>query len=317
MSRMQYEGRQGREAGGLLTQGLGWFSLGLGALQLAAPGGVARGIGLCADERSRFAMRALGAREVASGIGILTRRRPSGWLFGRLGGDLLDLALLGRSFFTPRVDRRRLGVATAAVAGVAVLDALGGVRASRRSLTAGGRGLFGFIGRSKRAIRAARSITINRPPAEVYRFWRDFGNLPRFMAHLQAVHVLDDRRSHWVTRAPAGMKVEWDAEITEDRASERIAWRSLPSADIPNFGVVEFVPAPGGRGTEVHVELRYHPPGGAVGKVIAKLFGEEPGQQIEGDLRRFKQVLETGEVVKSDASIHPGPHSAQPPQMPL
>jgi uncharacterized membrane protein len=109
------------------------------------------------------------------------------------------------------------------------------------------------------------------------------------------------------------MSVEWDAEITEDRANELIAWRSLPGAEVDNVGRVRFVPAPGGRGTEVHVELSYRPPAGVLGATFAKLFGEAPEQQIEGDLRRLKQVLETGEVVHSDASIHRGAHSARPP----
>ena len=279
---------------GVLTHGLGWLSIGLGAAQLAAPGGVARGIGLCADERSRLAMRALGVREVVSGLGILARPRPAGWLFGRTGGDLLDLVLLGRAFFSRRVDRKRLAFATAAVAGVAVIDAFAAARAAR------GLDIGQLFGRGRRAIYVHRTITINRTPDEVYAFWRDFENLPRFMAHLESVRILDDRRSHWITRGP-GLKmdrVEWDAEITEDRPGEYIAWRSLADARVPNSGVVQFARAPGDRGTEVHVELRYFPPGGRFGKAVAKLFGEEPGQQIEGDLRRFKQVLETGEVAQ-------------------
>ena len=156
-------------------------------------------------------------------------------------------------------------------------------------------------------------MTINRSPEEIYHFWRDFQNLPRFMDHLESVDVLDERRSHWRAKAPAGKTVEWDAEIIEDRPNELIAWRSLENADVPNTGSVRFVPAPGGRGTEVHVELKYDPPGGAVGVAIAKLFGEEPNQQVATDLRRFKQVMETGEVVQSDASIHRGPHPARPP----
>jgi uncharacterized membrane protein len=108
--------------------------------------------------------------------------------------------------------------------------------------------------------------------------------------------------------------VEWDAEITEDRPNELIAWRSLPDSQVPNSGQVRFRDAPGNRGTEVIVELKYQPPGGKIGALIAKLFGEEPGQQVKGDLRRLKQVMEIGEIVHSDASIYPGPHPAQPPE---
>src|SRR5207237_3055072 len=123
---------------------------------------------------------------------------------------------------------------------------------------------------------------------EVYDFWRNFGNLPRFMDHLESVQVTGDRRSHWKAKAPAGTTVEWDAETTENRPNELIAWRSVEGADVTNAGVVRFVAAPGGRGTEIHVDLRYEPPAGKLGKLVAKLFGEEPSQQVEGDLRRFK-----------------------------
>jgi uncharacterized membrane protein len=118
-------------------------------------------------------------------------------------------------------------------------------------------------------------------------------------------------------RAPAGTEVEWDAELIDDQPHRLIAWRSLEGADIPNAGVVRFVPAPGNQGTEVHVELSYDPPGGRVGALFAKLFGEEPQQQVASDLRRLKQVLEAGEVIKSDSSIYRGPHPAQPPAQPV
>ena len=162
-------------------------------------------------------------------------------------------------------------------------------------------------------IHVRRSVTVDRGREEVYAFWRDFENLPRFMEHLESVRITDGDRSHWTARAPAGRTVEWDAELTEDVPGERIAWRSLPGADVPNRGVVRFVPAPADRGTEVHVELEYDPPAGRLGATVAKLFGEEPSIQVAADLRRFKQVLETGEVVRSDASIHRGMHPAQPP----
>lgn len=143
-----------------------------------------------------------------------------------------------------------------------------------------------------------RSATINRPRPEVYAFWRNFENLPRFMQHLQAVTVQagDGRRSHWVTRAPLGRTVEWDAEIVEEQADELLAWRSLPGADIENEGRVWFRDALDGSGTIVEVELEYRPPLGAPSIVVARLFGEQPWQQVRDDLRRFKQIMEAGEV---------------------
>ena len=151
-------------------------------------------------------------------------------------------------------------------------------------------------------MQARTAVTIKRPVEEVYAFWRDFTNLPSFMNHLQSVEPTGGGRTHWTASAPAGATVDWEAEITEDRPNQRIAWASLAGSKVENSGSVSFTPAPGGDGTEVRVELSYDPPGGVLGKVVAKLFGEEPQQQISDDLRRLKQVLETGEVVRSEGS---------------
>jgi uncharacterized membrane protein len=141
-----------------------------------------------------------------------------------------------------------------------------------------------------------KAVTISRPAEEVYAFWRDFARLPQFMKHLERVEVRDERRSHWVARAPLGATVSWDAELVEDRPGELIAWRSLPEAQISNSGQVRFTALPHGRGTAVHVALRYAPPAGAAGAFVAKLFTEEPALQIEGDLRRLRALLEAGEI---------------------
>jgi uncharacterized membrane protein len=146
------------------------------------------------------------------------------------------------------------------------------------------------------AAAAASSVTIAKPPEEVYRFFRAFSNLPRFMRHVERVTVIDETRSHWVVRAPLGRTVEWDATITEDRPNERIGWRSDPDAAVRNIGWIEFRPAPGDRGTEVRAAIAYEPPAGQLGRLVAQLWGEEPGKQAHDDLRRLKQVLETGEV---------------------
>jgi uncharacterized membrane protein len=157
-----------------------------------------------------------------------------------------------------------------------------------------------------------RTVTINKSPDEVYAFWRNFENLPSFMQHLESVHSYGDHASHWVARAPAGRRVEWDAEITDDIPGSLIAWRSLEGSDLDSSGCVRFERATGGRGTVVAVELRYQPPAGALGAAVAKLFGVDPGQQIAQDLRALKQILEVGEIIHSDASIHSGMHPAQP-----
>jgi uncharacterized membrane protein len=146
------------------------------------------------------------------------------------------------------------------------------------------------------------TTTVTRSPEEVYAFWQRLDRLPTFMAHVDDVSVTGARRSHWKASAPFGRDVEWDAETTDDIPGERIAWRSLDGADVPTSGEVRFVSAPGGRGTEVHVTVSYEMPGGALGKAAAKYFGEEPSQQLDDDLRRFKQVIETGEVIRSDGA---------------
>ncbi len=141
-----------------------------------------------------------------------------------------------------------------------------------------------------------RSITINRPPEELFRLWRKLDNLPRFMSHLQSVEVLDERTSRWVARAPAGRTVAWQAEMVDERANELLAWRSCEGSEIQNAGSVCFKRLPARRGTEVTVQLEYVAPAGLVGRTIARLFGEEPSQQLEDDLRRFKWIMEAGEV---------------------
>ena len=145
-------------------------------------------------------------------------------------------------------------------------------------------------------VKVEKSVTVNRSPEEVYRFWRNFENLPRFMNHLESVTDLGNNRSHWVAKAPAGSTVQWDAEVYNEKEGELIAWRSLEGADVDNAGSVRFEPAPEGRGTIVRVTLKYDPPAGKLGSLVAKLWGEEPSQQIDEDLRRFKQVMETGEI---------------------
>ena len=300
------------------ARGLGWFSIGLGLAQIGAPRAVARLIGVSDDDETKNTMFAIGLREITTGIGLLSRPRPAGWVWSRVGGDLMDLALLGKAMNSDEADKSRVAAATAAVVGVTVLDFMTG-----QQLSQGGNGSERRFERSSRrqqgrrtdsGINVTHSITVRRPRTEVYGFWHNFENLPRFMAHLESVEVLDEKRSHWQAKAPAGTTVEWDAETIEDRPNELIAWRSLPEASIPNSGSVRFKDAPGDRGTEIHVELHYQPPGGKVGALIAKLFGEEPEQQVKGDLRRFKQVMETGEIVHSDASIHRAAHPAQPPE---
>jgi uncharacterized membrane protein len=155
-----------------------------------------------------------------------------------------------------------------------------------------------------RGIRVEKTVTVGSSPDQLYAFWHNFENLPRFMHHLQSVKVHDATRSHWVVNGPAGIDAEWDAEIINDVPNELIGWRSVNGSNVDNAGSVHFTPT--AHGTEVKVVLRYDPPGGALGAAFAKLFGEDPGHQVQEDLRRFKMLIETGEL----ASVEGQPSGA-------
>jgi len=271
-----------------LAQALGWFSIGVGLAELLAPRAAARTIGM--DKERPLLLRSFGARELASGLGILvTGRRPAGWLWARVAGDAMDLAALAAAAGSARSRRGRIALTAAAVAGVTALDVLSSLQNSRRAARPASEPASG-------GVQVDQCIAVNRSAEDCYRFWREFENLPRFMQHLESVQTTSDNRSHWVAKGPAGMSVEWDAEVTAEQPNQFIAWHSMEGADVENAGIVRFERAAGGRGTMVHVELQYRPPGGAAGAMVAKLFGEEPSQQIEEDLRRFKQLIETGEI---------------------
>ncbi len=151
----------------------------------------------------------------------------------------------------------------------------------------------------KEGVRVEKTVTINKSAEDLYRFWRNFEHLPRFMDHLESVQVKDATHSHWKAKAPAGQSVEWDAVIINDIANEVIAWQST-DAQIANAGSVRFRGAPGGRGTEVTVNLEYDPPAGKAGMLVAKMFGEEPTQQVQDALRHFKEIMEAGEIPTTD-----------------
>jgi uncharacterized membrane protein len=275
-----------------LARALGVASVGLAGAQLAAPGAVARAVGVDDGDANRRLLRAVGVRELTSGVGLLTRPRPAGWMWSRVAGDVLDLAMLGGALLKrSNGGRRRIAAALAGIATIGVADVVVTRKLSRAAGLARGS-----------TIDATASITICRPPVEVYEAWRDLSRLPTFMQHLESVEMLGDGRSRWRANGPGGRTIEWEADVTDERPAELIAWRSVEGADVRNEGAVRFRPAPGDRGTEVHVDLRYDLPGGALGVAVATLAGEEPRQQLRDDLRRFKQVMEVGSVVRSEGS---------------
>jgi uncharacterized membrane protein len=256
-------------------------------------------------------MRLLGLREISHGLAILTHQQPAKSVWSRVFGDMLDLALLGKALSNPENNRALTLFATANVLAVTALDVM-----CARQLSEQPDGRLSEAD-DEGVIRTRRSITIGRQVEDVFTYWRNVENLPRFMRHLQSVTDLGGGRSHWVAKAPAGKLVEWDAEITNEVPNELIAWRSTGDAEVYNAGTVLFRPAPGGRGTEVRVDLEYDPPFGKLGSKVAMLWREEPGQQVQDDLRHLKQMLEIGEIVLSDATKQRGMHPAVPNTKPV
>lgn len=147
-----------------------------------------------------------------------------------------------------------------------------------------------------------QSVTINRPREEVYECWRDLDNLPLVIPEVSSVTLQPGGRSHWVMSGPGGDGLEWDAEITAEQQNVLLAWRSIDGGTVKNQGEVYFADAPGGRGTEIRVILGFDPPAGALGAALARWLGEDPETTLREALRRYKQVLETGEVLRSDGS---------------
>lgn len=246
------------------------------------------------EDSAMAACRATGSEMMA----VFTRRRSSSYTIGGL-----TIWPVGRSRSTLArtwwaLPTAGFGLSAAALAGAYLFTRR---RDGRQSPTTSGR-----------LSATTRTIVVNREPADVYQFWLRFDQFPRFMRHLKQVSIRKDGTSHWKAYGPGGQLYEWDAEIVQDRPNELIAWQSRPGGDVQNEGSVRFERAPGGRGTLVRVNLRYDPPAGAAGSAIARLLGREPGQEVQEDLRRFKQVIETGEVVLSDASIHRRAHPARP-----
>jgi len=285
------------------ARALGWFSLGIGVTSLLAPHEMARLIGI--DGGSPAMLRVVGLREIVNGVGILTQNDPTPWLWARVGGDAMDLALLRSALDSPTADRNRVAAATAAVVGITAVDALCGLRSSAAPVAAP---------QPSRPVEAIAAVTIHAPVEQVFAFWNGFRNLPRFMNDFAAVEIVDDRRSRWRLTGPGGMTLEWDVEITGSTPNERIAWSATGAGGLAVDGEARFRAAPRDQGTEVVFAARLQPPGGEIGKTIAGVFAKALGAKIGADLRRSKQLIELGEIVQSDDSVTPGPNPARPPE---
>ena len=271
------------ETNGGLSRGLGWFSIGLGLVEVLAPKQVAKVIGT--RNHTRW-IQAFGVREIVAGVGILTVGRRAPWVWARVGGDVLDMAALGAALASPDSDRTKTIASVAAVAGVTALD----VFAAKKETAAG---------TIKAGSKAEATTLVQKSPEECYRFWRNFEQLPQFMSYLESVRITGDRQSHWVAKGPGGVRMEWDAELVDDEPGRKVAWRSLPGGDVETAGAVKFEEAPGGRGCLVKVKMRF----GGAGEMLAplgRLIGKHPEQMIDKELRRFRQVMETGEAITTD-----------------
>jgi uncharacterized membrane protein len=286
--------------------GLGFFSFGLGLAELLTPRAVAWVCGV--ESKNANLIRLYGLRELQAGALIFSQgKKPAQSMWLRVAGDALDLASLGIASLSPKSSKGRLLFATANVLAVTALDVL---TAQKLSESKGWTTEDG-------SIRVCQQVFINRSPQECYEYWRNLENLPTFMRHLVSVSIKDKGRSSWVAKGPAGARVAWEAEIVQDTVNEAIVWRSLPGSLIGNRGSVKFKPAPGGRGTYLIVELQYSPPAGMLGVGVAKLFREEPKMQLKDDLRRFKQIIEVGEIILSDASPEGNGNLKQRPAQPV
>jgi uncharacterized membrane protein len=279
-------GVSGDGTGETLAKALGWFSIGLGAAEIFAPNALSRAIGI---QPHPLLMPTYGLREIAAGIGLLRTKKPAEWAAARIVGDVVDIASLAAALPSSRANHGRVMFALANVLGVTALDIYAFQRLSYRRNPA--------REPVAKGVRVQRTMTLNCTRDEAFAFWRNFANLPRFMFYLDSVEVQEGgRRSHWVAKGPGGAQVSWDAEMTEEQPGELIAWQSLPGSMVETAGRVEFRDAPANRGTEVCVQMIYNPPGGQWGDTVARLFGRSGEQEIREDLRRFKQLMETGEV---------------------
>ena len=261
-----------------VARGLGWFSIGLGLVQLVAPRAVCRIVGI---PLAPTAVRLCGLRELACGVGLLTQENPGPWTKVRVAGDAMDLAALAGAAVLPNVGGRRIAVAMAAVAGVTALDVYCG------------RELAEHDAKTPRHVKD--TIVVQRTPEELYRFWRDLENLPRIMPHLLSVRAVGANRYRWTSRTPVGVPLVWDAELIDDKPNERLAWRSLDTSEVYNAGSVRFDREPGGEGTYVTVELLYYPAPVSLPATVSMLFNRGEHHEARADLRTFKTLMETGE----------------------
>jgi uncharacterized membrane protein len=266
---------------------------------------VARIIGLTGNDQDRTTMRLLGLREVASGMAILALVNPIPGLWSRVAGDAMDLTLLGLAMRSPQTDRTRAVAATLGVVGIAATDLVSTFKLGASQAAQG-------AGQRDQTPRVAAAVTVDAAIADVFALWDGFQGLPRFMQDAADVQLTGERQSHWTVTGPGNTSLEWDARITDRQQNQHITWHTEEGAPVTAHGSVRFREAPGNRGVQVLFEAEFDPPGAGVGDLIAAPLAKAMSAKLGSDLRRFKQLVELGEIVHSDDSIIPGPNPAQP-----
>jgi uncharacterized membrane protein len=289
--RLTYMPRRERSRDERVGDALGWLSVGLGLGALLAPHALSRAMGMTG---SGAVLRAVGVRELVSGAGLLTQQNRTPWLWSRVIGDAMDLALIGTALRPGNPGRGRALGALGIVGAVTAADIAASLRQSRRSREGG----EPVVGGSEAFVE--QSMIVNKPARECYAFWRDFTNLPRFIRTLQSITIKDERTTHWELKIPGGGRLQWDSQITVDQPGERISWHSLEGSAVTHAGSVRFEPAAGGRGCIVRLLMHYQPPMGRASVGLAKLMGRDPRAEVREDLRRFKQLIEAGEIPTTD-----------------
>ena len=279
--------RNNRPPGGVLgigveklASGLGWFSIGLGMAELFAPQAIAR---LTGASDGRKWIRGFGLREIASGVTMLNDPRRGTPVWSRVAGDVMDLMALAPALVSGKNGRARTAGSLAAVAGVTVLDVLCARELSRRSSV----------------VRASGTIIVNCSLTDCYRFWRNFENLPRFMRIIESVRTSGPKSAQWTARISPNRLIEWNTEITKDLPDEQISWRSVAGSCLNQSASIRFNPTPGGRGTLARIKMGYSETRPSNG-ILPKLLGQDAERTLGADLRRFKQLIETGEVLTTE-----------------
>jgi uncharacterized membrane protein len=263
-------------------QALGWLSVGLGVAALLAPRKISRLSGI---RNHAGLMQLIGVRELVSGAGLLTQPDKTPWLWARVVGDALDLAVLATSHSQSNRGRTRaLGTATV-LAAITAADVAASLKQSNVRWRSGAPDVY-----------LERSIIVNKTPQECYVYWRDLRNVSKFTRRLENVTPLQAGRSRLTLKGPGGVKFEWTVELIEDTPGQRLRWRSEEGATLKHAGSANFRAAPGNRGTMVTLAIHYCAPGGSVGSALARFLGPDPFGEIGEDLRRFKQLIETGEI---------------------